>query len=143
MSGTRLTVACGNHHLTSSVIHVASHIIYIRTLDALRTAYHNVIGRVHTVAAGAVSTKQIVPAIIVDEVGSLTVDSDILLLVAALAEAGCRIELNQADGAEICAVAHPQTSCGGIKHDTRVDGILIFQAIGETYLDSLRPFEVG
>ena len=143
VSSTGLAVASGNDHLATTVVHVAAYIIDIGSLDALGAAHHDVIGGIDAIAAGAVGAQQVVPAIAVDEVGCLTVDGDVLLLVAAHAEAGSGIKLDETDGAEIGAIAGPQTTCGGVEQQTGVDGVLVFHSVGGTYLDSGTPLEVG
>ena len=125
------------------MIHVAANVVDVRAFWALGTANNDVISGVHTVAAGAVGAEQIVPAVVVDEVGSLTVDGDVLLFVATLTETSSGVELDEADGAEIGAIAYPQTTCGGVEHDTWVDGVLVFHAIGGANLNGGTPLEVG
>ena len=125
------------------MVHVATYIIDIGSLNTLGAAYHDIIGGVHTVAAGAVGAQQVVPAIAVDEVGCLAVDGDVLLFVATHAEAGVRVQLDETDSAEIGAIAGPQTTCGGVEQQTRVDGVLVFHTVGGAYLDSGAPLEVG
>ena len=122
--------------------HITAYVVDVRTFDALGAADDDVIGGVDTVAAGAVGAEQIVPAVAIHKVGGLTVDGDVLLLVASLTEARLGIEFDEADGAEVGTVAHPQTTCGGIEQQTRVDGVLILHSVGIAHLDSLRPLEI-
>ena len=56
-------------------------------------------------------TKQIVPAVAIHQIGSLTVDGDILLFITLLAETGLWVEFNQTDGSEVSAIAYPKTTC--------------------------------
>ena len=143
VSGTTGALFGSNHHLTTTVIHVTTNIIYIGSLDALRTSYDNIIGGVDTVAAGTVGTEQIIPAITVHQVRGLAVDSDVLLLVTLHAETGLRVEFDKTDRAEIGAIGHPQPTCRGVQEQTWVDGILILHTIGVADLHSLAPLEVG
>ena len=94
--------------------HIAADIVEIRSFDATRTAYYDIICRVDAVAASAVSAEQIIPTVAIDEVRGLAVDGDILLLVAADAGSRLRVELDEADGAEIGTVTDLQTTCRGV-----------------------------
>ena len=136
MSCTSLAIACSDNHTTTTVEHVAAYIINIGTFNGARTAYHDIIGRVDTVAASAVSTQQIVPAILVDKVGSLAVNGDIFLLVTLYTETCLGVELNKTDGAKIGTVANPHTTCRRVEQYTWVNGILIFHTIAGADLDS-------
>ena len=88
------------------------------------------------------STQEIVPTITVDKVGCLTVDSNILLYVTFHTLTGVRIDLDDADKAEICSIASPQTTRCRIEQQTRVDGVSILQTVGSCYLDCLRILEI-
>ena len=87
--------------------------------------------------------KQVIPAIAIHQVGGLTVDGNILFLITLHAQASLWIQFDEANGAEIGAVAHPKTTCRGVEQQTWVDGILILHTIRVTYLNSLTPFEIG
>ena len=114
MSRTGLAVTSGNNHLSTSVKHITANIVYIWSLYTARTTYYYIICRVDTIAAGTVCAQQIIPAIAIQKVCSLTVDSDILLLVTLYTESCLWIELYKTDGAEISTIACPQTTCSGI-----------------------------
>ena len=80
-------------------------------------------------------TQQIVPAVVVDEVGSLTVNGDVLLLVALYAVASLRIKLNEADSAEVGTIANPQTTCCGVEQYTWVDSVLVLHTVRGAHLN--------
>ena len=143
VSGTACALLGSNDHLAATMKHIAANIVEIGSFDATRTAYYDVISRVDAVAASAVSAQQVIPTIAVDEVRGLAVDGDILLFVAADAESRLRVELDEADGAEIGTVTDPQTTCRGVQKHAWVDGVLILHTIRGTDLYRLRPFEVG
>ena len=143
VSSTAGTLLSSNDHLAATVEHVTANIVEIRSFDTTRTAYYNIIGRVNTVATSAVSAEQVIPTVAVDEVRGLAVDGDILLLVAADTKSRLRVELDEADGAEISTVTDPQTTCGGVQKHARVDGVLILHTVRGADLYRLRPLEVG
>ena len=136
VSGTSLAVASSDDHTATTMVHIATNIVDVGTFNGARTAYHDVIGRVDTVAAGAVSTQQIVPAILVDKVGSLAVNGDIFLLVTLYTETCLGVEFDKTDGAKIGTVANPHTTCRRVEQYTWVNGILIFHTIAGADLDS-------
>ena len=80
--------------------------------------------------------QQIVPAILVNQVGSLAVDGDILLLVTLHTITRLGVELDESDGAEISTIADPHTTRRGVKQYTWVDSVLIFHTVGRANLDS-------
>ena len=112
-------------------------------MHTLGTTHHDVVGGVDAVAACAVSAEEVVVAIAVDEVRGLAVDGDVLLLVARCTETCLWVKLNEANGAEVCAVAHPKAACSRIEEDTWVDSVLIFHTIGIADLNGIRPLKVG
>ena len=143
VSGTTSSLFSCNHHLAATVQHVTAYVVKIRTFDALGTAYHNIIGRVDAVAAGAVGTEQVIPAVAIHQIRSLTIDGNIFFLVTFDTEPCLGIKLNQTDGAEIGAIAHPQTTCRGIEQQPRINGILILHTVRVAHLHGLAPLEIG
>ena len=136
MSCTSLAVAGSDDHASTTVEHIASYIVDIRAFNALGATHHYIIGRVHTVAAGAVGAQQVVPAVAIDEVSGLTVDGDVFLFVAADTIARLGVDLDEADGAEVGAVADPHTTSGGVEQHAWVDGVLIFHTVAGAYFNS-------
>ena len=143
VTGTGLAVTRIDNHLAATVEHVASHIVDVGASDAARTTHYDVVGGVDAVAAGAVGTEQVVPTVAIEEVGGFAVDGDVELLVALDTSTCGGIELNEANGAEVGAVAHPKASGGGVEEKSWVDSILIFHTVGGTDFDSFGIFEVG
>ena len=61
------TVAGRDDQTSAAVEHVSSDVIDIGTLDRTRASDNDVIRRIHTVAAGAVGAKQVVPAVVINK----------------------------------------------------------------------------
>src|SRR5574344_275916 len=134
MSWSHSTVAGRYNHSATTMKHIPAHIIQIRTRYIARPSYHDVIGRVYAVTASAVCAEQIVPSITIDQVGSLTVDSDIYGFVTFYTLSRFRIQFHDPDITEVCAVRHPQATCRRVEHQSRVDGVVILHTIRGSYL---------
>ena len=143
VSGSCQTLSSSNDHTSTACQHVAPDIVKIWTSDAARTSYHNIIGRIDAIAAGAMRTKQIVPAITIDKVGGLTVDSNILRFIARTTCTGNWVEFDNADVSEISSITAPQASRGGVEQETCIDGIVVFESIGECHFNGFREAEIG
>src|SRR6185437_1081696 len=101
--------------------------IDVRTCYLARTTNPNVIGGVGAIAAGAVRAQQVIPAVLVNEVGRFHVDSDIRGLTCGERVAGLGIELENPDRAEVCAVADPELAT--LIEEGWVDRVGVFRAI--------------
>ena len=115
MTRTTNAVASGYDHLATALQHLTSYIVDIRTSDTACTTHYNIISGVNTIAASAVSAEQIVPAITIDKVAGLAVDGYVLFLIALDALACRGVKFDEANGAEVSAIACPKASCSGVK----------------------------
>ncbi len=88
-------------------------------------------------------SQQVVPSVSENQVGGLAVNGNVFLYIAFHPCARLGVELNEAYGSEVGAVAHPQPTRGGIEQHAGVYGILVFHAVGGTHLDGFGEFEVG
>ena len=75
------------------------------------------------------SAKEIVPAIVVDEVRSLTVDSNVLEFVAINTSTGLWVKLGKTDMTEVCAVREPKATCCWVEQHAWVNGIIVLIAV--------------
>ena len=77
VTGARGAVARGKDHLAAALEHVAAHVVEIRAGHAAGASADDVVGRVDTVAAGAMGAEQVIPAVLVHEGRGLAVDAAI------------------------------------------------------------------
>ena len=136
VSGTRATVTGSNDHTATAMEHVTADIVYIGTFYRTRTAYHDIIGRVDAITAGAMSTQQVVPAVLVHQGAGLTVDSDIFFYVALDALTSLGVKLDETDITEVGTIGSPQTTSGRIQQQTGVDGVAVLHTVGRSHLYS-------
>ena len=142
MAGTELAVSTVNHHLAATCNHITTDIVNIRTCYIARASYHNIVGRIHAIAAGSVSSEKIVPAVTVGNGGSFAVNGNIDRLVSFDTCSGRRIKLHHPDKPEICSVGTPQTPCHRIHEKAGINSIAVFIHLGRSYLDRLCKLEV-
>ena len=109
--------------------HVAADIVQIRSLHRARASDDDVVSGVHTIATGAVGAQEIIPAVAPNQVSGLAVNSDVPLLVTTDTFTGGRIQLDEANGAEIGPIGSPKPSCRGVKQQRRVNGIVVLHAV--------------
>jgi hypothetical protein len=90
-----------------------------------------------------VSGKQVIPAVVVHQVGGFAVDSQsVRLVVRVEAFSGLWIEFDLTDVPEVGAVDQPKPVRHGIQKDSRVDRVRILDSIGGSYDATLLPLVV-
>ena len=94
--------------------HVTTDIVKVWSLYRTRTAHDDIIGRVDTIAAGAMSTQEVIPTITVHQGTGLAVDGHILLNITLHTLTRLWVELDEPDITKIGAIGSPQTTCCGV-----------------------------
>ncbi len=143
MTRTGIAVAGSYHHLSSTFQHVAPNIIEIRTRNVARTPHHDIIRRIGTVTAGAMSAEKVIPSVAIYEIGSLAIYRHIYRLITLHALTRGRVELHDTDKTEIRAVREPQTSGSRVEQQSGINSIAILIIERTRHLDRLRKLEVG
>src|ERR1019366_7628038 len=69
--------AGGRDEFAAAFDHVVAKIIEVGASDRLGAAHAKIVGGVRAVAAGAMSAKKIIPAVVVDRVGGFAVNGDV------------------------------------------------------------------
>ena len=123
--------AAGRHdELAAALEQRDAHVIHVGAEDVPGAAHTNVVCGVGAVATGAMSAQQVIPAVASHQSGGFHVDRDVHRLVAGDALSRLRIELNDANVAEIGSVTQPQPASGGIEQESGVDGIAVLNSVG-------------
>ena len=126
VSGARLQIVGSNHHLSTALQHLSAHIIHVWTGYLSRTSHHDIIGRIRTVATGAVSTQKIIPAVAINQISSFAVDGDIDGFVAFHPLTRLRVEFYQTDKSEIGTITEPESAGSRVEQQARINGITVF-----------------
>ena len=126
VTGTRLQIIGSNHHLSTALQHLSAHIIYVWTGYLSRTSHHDIVGRIRTIATGAMSAEKIIPAVAVNQISSFAVDGDIDGFVAFHPPTSLRVEFYQTDKPEIGTIAEPESAGSRVEQQARINGITVF-----------------
>src|SRR5574344_1242394 len=87
--------------------------------------------------------EEIIPSVAINQVSGFAVDGDVFFLVTLNALACLRVDLNESDESEVCAIGHPQPARSGVEQQSGVDGIVVLKVGRANHLDRLRKLEVG
>ena len=142
VSGARLQIIGSNHHLSTALQHLSAHIIHVWTSYLSRTSHHDIIGRIRTIATGAMSAEKIIPAIAINQIGSFTVDGDIDGFVAFYALTRLRVEFYQTDKSEISTITEPESAGSRVEQQARINRITVFIIQGRSHHHRFGIFEI-
>ena len=131
------------NHLAAALFHIATGIVEVGAIDVFGTANDDVVGRIDTITTSAVSAEQVVPAVNVENVGSLAVDGNVHGFCAGLAACGLGVEFDDADIAEIRAVTYKQPVLLLHIEETSIDCVAVFNAVGSRNFLGYGVFEIG
>ena len=126
VTGTRLQIVGCNHHLSTALQHLSAHIIYVWTGYLSRTSHNDIVGRIRTIATGAMGAEKIIPAVAVNQISSLAVDGDIDGFVAFHPLTRLRVKFYQTDKSEIGTITEPESAGSRVEQQARINGITVF-----------------
>ena len=126
VTGTRLQIVGSNHHFSTALQHLSAHIIYVWTGYLSRTSHHDIVGRIRTIATGAMGAEKIIPAVAVNQISSLAVDGDIDGFVAFHPLTCLRVKFYQTDKSEIGTITEPESAGSRVEQQARINGITVF-----------------
>src|ERR1035441_9720902 len=144
MTGADHTTAGRNQELAAALGRVDALGIEVRASNFPRPAESDVVAGVGTAAAAPMGGQQVIPAIVINHVGSLAIDGEVtglIVRVDALARLG--IDFDQPDVAEIRAIGQPQLAACRIQKYPWIDGIGVFDAIRRGHYAAFFPLVVG
>ena len=100
--------------------------------------------------------QKVIPTVAVEQIGGFTINGDVDGLIPLNVMPGLRIQLDDPDEAEIRPVADPHPAVGGIKQQSRIDRVAIFDAVrrgddmvvipevvGRTGIERLAPLDAN
>jgi len=122
MTGIDDTTTGADEKLATTLQHLNPHLVDVRAEKTLRAPNTNVVAGVGPSTATAMRGQQIIPAIVINQIGGFAIDRDVHRLVVWVhALAGPGIKLNQPNVTKVGSVNQPQPAVVRIqimKHST-------------------------
>ena len=143
MAGADVTAGGADELIATTLDHVDAHVIDEGAVDRAGAAYADVVAGVRATAAAAMSSEQIVPAIVVHHVRCFAVDGQVARLIAGMKTlTGLGIELDLANIAKVRAIDEPKATGIGVEENTRIDSIRLLDTIGGGHNSAFFPLVV-
>ncbi len=138
-----LTAARAKKQLATPLEHVDAHVVEKGPGHFPGPAHADVVRGIRAGAARPVGDQQVVPTLAEDHDRRFGVDGDVNRLSLGIQTfPGLRIQLDEADVAEVGTVREPERTGRGIEKHARVDGIAVLDAIGPDDRTAVLPFVV-
>src|SRR5205807_1539771 len=117
--------------LPAALDHIDAVVVEVGAGDLLCAAHADLVAGVGAAAATTVRGEQVIPAVVIHQVGGFAVDREVARRVVRIfAFPGFGVELDQADVAEVRPVYEPQTAIVRVEHDAGVDCVGVLDAVG-------------
>ena len=143
MSRADVAAAGADKQLASALEHVDPDVVDKGTGDLPRSAHTDVVAGVRAGAAGSMRDQQVVPAVAEDHDRRFAVDGDVDRLSSGYSRLpGLRVQLDEADVAEVRPVGEPQRSVRRIAEHARIDRVAVFDAVGPDDRPAVLPLVV-